>query len=253
MHDEVIVSEFTHQSRVFDRAAVMSSAQTLGALVEMVPQAVGGSWLETACGTGRVARALAPHVDDVLGIDLTDAMLDVGRDEARSAGLDNVHFELGDATALELADASFDGAATRFSLHHVPVPLRVITELARVVRPGGWVIVGDHVADEDADAAAWHQEIERLRDPSHWSCLSSARIRSLGRRAGLELDEESRVALELDFDEWLARSSGATKAAGLISSCLAEHPDGTPSFKLIERDGTRWLVLMYSLTRWRRP
>ena len=93
-------------------------------------------------------------------------------DEARRGGADekiaNVDFSVGDATALEFGDASFDGAVTRLSLHHIPLPGRVVAEMARVVRPGGWVIVGDLVADEaDGEVAAWREEIERLRDPSH--------------------------------------------------------------------------------------
>ncbi len=253
MHRDVVLSEFSHQSRSFDRAAVMSSAETLGALLELVPNGAGGRWLDVACGTGVVTRALAGEVDEVLGIDLTAAMLDVGRREARSAGLPNVAFESGDATALALPAESFDGAVTRFSLHHIPVPRRVITELARVVRPGGLVIIGDHVSDEDAAGAAWHQEIERLRDPSHWSCLSPARIRAVGESAGLRLDEERLIPIELDFDEWLARSSAGADHAELISACLAERPEGTASFKLVERDGSRRLQLVYFLTRWQRP
>ena len=56
--------------------------------------------------------------------------------------------------------------------------------MARVVRPGGWVVVGDHLTDEDADAAAWHQEIERLRDPTHWASQTPARLRAMGEAAG---------------------------------------------------------------------
>jgi len=253
VHDDVIVKEFHHQASVFDGAAVFSSAETLGALLELMPENAGGRWLEVACGTGIVARALASQVEEVLGVDLTAAMLDVGRREVRSAGLGNVRFELGDATALELSDASFDGAVTRFSLHHIPVPGRVIGELARVVRPGGWVILGDHVTAEDAGAAAWHQEIERLRDPSHWGCLSPERIRVLGRNAGLELDLEHLIPFGLDFDDWLRRSTGGAEAADLISLCLAERPAGTPSFKVNETNESRRLELLYSATRWRRP
>lgn len=252
MHRDVIVNEFSHQAEAFDRAAVMRSAQTLGALVELVPPGVGGRWLEVACGSGVIARALAPRVDEVVGVDLTEAMLEVGRREALAAGFDNVRFEVGDATALALTDGSVDGALTRFSLHHIPVPGRVIAEMARVVRPGGWLIIGDHVTDDDAGAAAWHQEIERLRDPSHWSCLSPARIRELGAGAGLELDKEQLTPFTLDFDEWLGRSSAGSEAAQLIGSCLTERPAGTASFAVSERDGARELQLLYSLTRWRR-
>lgn len=78
-----------------------------------------------------------------------------------------------------------------------------------MVRPGGTVVLADHVADADADAAAWSQAIERLRDPSHWACLPLAQLRVLGERLGLELEQEQASALELDFEDWLQRGSGA--------------------------------------------
>src|SRR5881409_3090590 len=111
MEPDQVVREFTHQSESFNVAPVMRSADTLGRLVDLIPAAPGARWLDAACGPGLVARGLAPRV--------------------------------GDAAALDFADASFDGAVTRFSLHHVRVPGRVVAEMARVVRPGGAVVVAD--------------------------------------------------------------------------------------------------------------
>ena len=84
-HENIIVNEFSHQAGAFDRAAVMSSAETLGALVELVGEHPRGRWLEVACGTGVVSRALAGRVAEVHGVDLTAAMLDVARREASAA------------------------------------------------------------------------------------------------------------------------------------------------------------------------
>src|SRR6185503_3403989 len=106
-----------------------------------------------------------------VGVDLTPTMIERARADAADAGVENVTFELGDATALDLPDDSLDGAITRFSLHHIPAPVRVLEEMRRVVRPGGYLVVADHVTDDEGAAAAWHEEIERLRDPSHWACL----------------------------------------------------------------------------------
>src|SRR6478609_2289305 len=143
MYEDSIREEFTHQSRSFGKAAVMTSAETLGALVELVSADAGARWLESACGTGLVSRALAGKVGFVTGVDLTPAMLEQAKGGATDDGVENADFSVGDATALEFADGSFDGGVTRLSLHHIPVPGRAIAELARVVRPGGSVIVGD--------------------------------------------------------------------------------------------------------------
>ena len=185
MHDETLIGEFTHQAADFNAMPVFSAEETLGALLELADPRPDERWLETACGTAHISRALAPRVASVQGIDLTPAMLDQARETAAAEKLDNVSFALGDATALDLPDGEFDAAVTRFSLHHIPLPGRVFTELARVVRPGGKVVVADHVTDEDVDAAIWHTEVERLRDPSHWTNLTPRQLRARGEAAGL--------------------------------------------------------------------
>ena len=252
MYEDSIREEFTHQTDSFAGSPEMSAAQVLGALVELAPADREASWLDVACGPGLVARALAPRVGSVTGVDLTPSMIEKATAEARAAGLQNVSFGPGDATALELEDGSFDGAITRFSLHHIPAPARVIAEMARVVRPGGWVVVGDHLTDDDADASAWHQEIERLRDPTHWASQTVDRLRAMGEAAGLELDHEQVTGIDLDYEEWLGRGSRGAAAAPLIDRLLAE-PAGSECFRVVEEDGGRRLRLRYWLSRWRRP
>jgi SAM-dependent methyltransferase len=252
MYEESIRDEFTHQTDSFARSPAMSAAATLGSVVEMVPADAGARWLETACGPALIAREIAGRVGSVHGIDLTPAMVEKASAEAAAASVDNVDFSLGDATALEFEEASFDGAVNRFSLHHIPVPQRVLAEMARVVRPGGWVVLADHLTDADGDAAAWHEEIERLRDPSHWACLTRERLLAAGEAAGLVLDEEQVIPLDLDFGEWLGRGSGGPDAAALIERLLTKPPASAESFRVAGAGGERRLLLRNSVTRWRR-
>ncbi len=253
MHDGRIIAEFTHQAETFSASTVARSKQMLDGLVALAGPRRDERWLEIACGPGIVSRHLAPHVLEVHGVDMTPAMIAVARREAAAAGHDNLTFSLGDATALELPSADFDGAIARFAIHHVPVPGRLFAELARVVRPGGRIVMADHVADDDADAAAWSQEIERLRDPSHWACLPLSRLRELGSSAGLELEHEEVVPLRLDFADWVERGSGGPEARALIEDQLARRPERTGCFAVIEDDGRRVLELRLWLSRWRRP
>jgi SAM-dependent methyltransferase len=252
MYEESIRDEFTHQADSFARSPVPSMAETLGAVVEMVPADPEARWLETACGPAIVGRAIAARVGSVHGVDLTPAMVEKAAAEAAATGVGNIEFSLGDVTALSFDDASFDGAVNRFSLHHIPAPQRVLEEMARVVRPGGWVVVADHLTDADADAAAWHEEIERLRDPSHWACLTRERLLALGEGAGLSLDEEQVIPLDLDFGEWLGRGSGGPTAAALIERRLTEVPASAESFRVSGEGDERRLALRNSVTRWRR-
>lgn len=251
-HDRAIDRAFTEQASTFNSSAVANAPGILGAIVEFARPQPTERWLEAACGPGIVTRRLAGMVDSVHGVDLTPAMIETARREAESAGIANATFGVSDATATGLQSATFDGAVTRFSIHHVPVPARLFTELARLVRPGGKIVIADHLADRDAEARSWAQEIERLRDPSHWACLSADRLYTLGERAGLELEREQRLAFELDFEDWLRRGTPDPAARELAELALAERPHGTDCFALKDRQQGRALTLQIWLGLWLR-
>jgi SAM-dependent methyltransferase len=252
-HSGAIRDEFAHQADSFARSPTMSLAETLGVLVDLVPEDPAARWVEVACGPGLIARTMAAQVGSVVGIDLTPAMIERARADAMQAGVENVSFELGDATALPLADDSLDGAITRFSLHHIPAPIRVLEEMVRVVRPGGYVIVSDFVTDDDGESAAWQEQIERLRDPSHWALLTPSRIAGLAERVGLEADLDRVVPFEIDFEEWLNRASGGAANAKLIERLRAEAPPEAASLRVTGEPPNRTLHYRNSLHRWRLP
>jgi SAM-dependent methyltransferase len=252
MYEESIRAEFTHQTESFARNEVVKKAETLRALVELVPEDPEARWLETACGPGIIARAVATRVGRVHGVDLTPSMIEKAGEEAAREGVGNVEFSVGDATALAFGDGSFDGAVTRFSFHHIPAPWRVMGEMARVVRPGGRVVVSDFIADPDREVYAAVEEIERLRDPSHWGCLTAEQLRTIGTEFGLELESEQLIPFDLDYDDWLRRGSGGPATAELIDQLLERLPEGCGCFRVYEEDGARRLALVNSVTRWRR-
>ncbi len=242
-HDDIVARAFTAQADSFAHSAVANASAALDAIVAAAAPQSADAWLEAACGPGIVGRRLAPLVDRVHGVDMTPAMVTRAREAGARAGLENVTFEVGDATATGLPGGSFDGAVTRFALHHIPLPGRVVTEMARLVRPGGAVVLADHLADDDSEAFAWSQEIERLRDPSHWASLTRDRLRALAADASLRPDGETVVDLELDFDDWLVRGTADGASRALVERGLADAPATARHFHVQDRAGHRTLVL----------
>ena len=121
------------------------------------------------------------------------------------------------------------------------------------MRPGGAVILADHVTSDDVEAATWHQEIERLRDPSHWACLTPRGVRRLGERAGLVLEREQVSPFHLDFEEWIVRGSGGERSRALIDHALGERVPAPEVFRVhAKKNGERVLELRYSLSLWGR-
>ncbi|MGO9954623.1 MAG: class I SAM-dependent methyltransferase [Solirubrobacteraceae bacterium] len=251
-HARHIDQAFTNQAASFNASAVPNAPEILETIVEQTRPQPGERWLEAACGPGVVSRRLAASAESVHGVDATAAMIEIARREAAAAELDNVTFEVGDATATSLPDASFDGAVSRFSVHHIQVPSRLFAELARVVRRGGTVAILDHLADPDAEARSWAQEIERLRDASHWASLSDTRLRELGSAAGLDLEHEQRFPFELDFDDWLHRGTDNQAVGDLIELSLADRPEGSDCFSVTTQPAGRVLRLQMWLGVWRR-
>lgn len=251
-HLREVSDAFERQADSFAASAVANADRLLQALLDAAQPAGGERWLDAACGPGIVARALASRAAHVIGVDATAAMVQVAREAAAKAGLDNVTFEVGDALNTRHPAGSFDGTVTRFAIHHIPGPGRLFDELARLVRPGGRVVVLDHLADQDAEARSWVQEVERLRDPSHWASLSPGMMRNLGEQAGLTLVEERSFDFELDFDGWLRRGTDDPTAAALIDHALALRPAGTERFAVLAKPEGRVLRLQMWLGSWSR-
>jgi ubiquinone/menaquinone biosynthesis C-methylase UbiE len=105
-----------------------------------------GDVLEVAIGTGRNL----PYYPDgirLTGIDFSPEMLGVARREAERLGR-QVDLRLGDAQALDLPDASFDTVVCTLVLCGIPDDRRAVAEMKRVLRPGGRLLLLDHVAGE---------------------------------------------------------------------------------------------------------
>jgi ArsR family transcriptional regulator len=96
---------------------------------------------DLGCGTGPVSEQVAPHVGKVIGVDSSDAMLEAAR--GRLKGLDNVDLRQGDLTSIPIDDASVDAAVLELVLSYVSEPTVVVRELARILKPGGKVVIVD--------------------------------------------------------------------------------------------------------------
>jgi ubiquinone/menaquinone biosynthesis C-methylase UbiE len=107
-----------------------------------------GETLEVAVGTGLNLPSYGKQVQ-LAGIDFSSAMLAVARDRAARLGRP-VDLSVADALALPFPDASFDTAVCTFSLCAIPDDRLAVAEMARVLRPGGQLLLADHI-----EASAW--------------------------------------------------------------------------------------------------
>ena len=122
-----------------------------------------GEVLEVAIGTGRNL----PHYPQgirLTGIEFSPAMLELASRQADQLG-HKVDLRLGDAQALDLPDASFDTVVCTLSLCAIPDERRAIAEMRRVLRPGGRLLLLDHVAAAPRWVRAIQWLLERVTIP----------------------------------------------------------------------------------------
>ncbi len=141
---EALGEAYDRTAQEYDQVA---GANYLKALRSLLPFANVGplpAILDVGCGTGinllELARVLGP-CRELVGLDLSAGMLDVARRKAASAGV-AATFHVGDAEALPLPDASFDLVVCNSAYHWFPDRARAMTEMARVLRPGGQLLLG---------------------------------------------------------------------------------------------------------------
>jgi ubiquinone/menaquinone biosynthesis C-methylase UbiE len=203
-HLKRVADEFTRQAQTFEAWAENVDAAVGARFGTALGRAARGRLIDVACGPGVVTAALAANAVSVVAFDATEPMLEKAKARCAKAGLGNVEFRTGDAENLPFADAQFDGAVTRAALHHFADPQRAISEIFRVLRPGGVAIFSDVVSSEDAGESRLHNAIERLRDPSHVRMLPASELESDARQAGFINLEAASWDISRELEEWFS-------------------------------------------------
>ena len=103
--------------------------------------------LEVGIGTG-LNLPLYPPAARLIGIDLSQEMLDKAVERVQTLAMPNVTLKFMDATALDFGDNEFDKALATYTISAVPDPVAVLREMRRVVKPGGVIVILNHFRSE---------------------------------------------------------------------------------------------------------
>lgn len=181
----------------YGRSRLLPSLQKK-ALAELRPGA-GDRLLDVACGAGKLVIEVAPHVDRAVGIDLSGGMLELARSRLHAApearSLANVEFLQGPSDALPFDDRSFTALVCTTALHHFPDPQRSIDEMARVLAPGGRLVIGD--AARDLLTTRLADRLYKRFEEGHVGLQRKRDIEAMLTRAGLRVTNSRHVWLRI--------------------------------------------------------
>ena len=248
---KAIQASFTRQAENFETKAMSFSKQEyLEHTVSCANPKKTETVLEVAAGTCVCGRSLAPLVQKVTCLDMTAAMLAVGKDMAEKEGLCNMNFVQGDAERLPFLDDGFDIVISRLAFHHFANPKRCFSEMARVLKPGGKLVVIDMEAAEETLRAV-EDEIETLRDPSHMRNLSRNDFAGLFENYHLTITAADCTEIPVSLTAWLALTQTSEGVAAKITQRLRDEMAGgsLTGFQPYEKDGEiyfnqRWLMMI---------
>jgi len=228
-----VQAQFGATAEAYVQSAVHATGADLARMVELAGLRGDERVLDIATGGGHTALAFAPHVAVVVASDLTPDMLAAARRFVEGQGSSNVRFEQADAEDLPFGDASFDVVTCRVAAHHFADIGTFALETARVLRPGGRLLLSDTVAPEDAELDAYINAIEKLRDPTHVRDYTLSEWRDVLSAVGLHVALAEPFPKTIHFDDWCVRARVADHArAELRRRMLGASPEAREAFAI---------------------
>jgi ubiquinone/menaquinone biosynthesis C-methylase UbiE len=145
--------------------------------------------LDVGCGTGAAVRIAASTVERAVGVDLSPAMLSRARELA--AGIPTVEFAEAESAHLPVGEGEFTAILCTTSFHHYPDPGAALTEMARVLTPGGRLVIGDRSGDRLISRIA--DRVLRVVEPGHVHLYRAEELGQMLYRAGFARVEVRRL------------------------------------------------------------
>ncbi|MEN6479529.1 MAG: class I SAM-dependent methyltransferase [Anaerolineales bacterium] len=237
---------FSQRAAFYTTSQTHSDAAQLESLVALAAPQPDWTVLDVGTGTGHTALTMAPHAASVVGIDLTIEMLAQARLLEQAQGL-RLSWALADAEALPFATASFDLVTCRRSAHHFHDLGRALAEMARVVEPGGVVLIDDRSIPEDEAIDTLMNQLDVWHDHSHVREYRASEWVAMLSEAGLAVTHVEGYAQHRSFTSF-AHGAGDEDLAGMRARLAAATPHERALLALEERDGelyfNNWYVVL---------
>jgi ubiquinone/menaquinone biosynthesis C-methylase UbiE len=179
-------------ARNYDKQMAFWERRLFGDGRQWVCAQATGEVLEVAIGTGR-NLPYYPQGIHLTGVDFSPAMLQLARRQADRFGR-KVDLRLGDAQALDFPDACFDTVVCTLSLCAIPDERRAVAEMKRVLRPGGRLLLLDHVAAAPRWVRAVQWLLERITRPLGEEHLRRRPLRQV-QAEGFQIESQERTKL----------------------------------------------------------
>ena len=243
-HHAFVSNAFGPLANEYLTSAVHASGEDLDHIEARVRGRSTARALDLGCGGGHVCYRVAPHVAEVIALDISPQMLETVSRTASERGLYNIIARQGAAEGLPFSNGHFDFVLSRFSAHHWPDFESGLRESRRVLAADGTAIFIDSVAPAVPLLDSHLQTLELIRDPSHVRNYTLPEWVAALARAGFEVSSMQRRRLRIEFTSWVARTRTPTLLVEAIRFLQQNAPQEVCRHFAIEPDGSFLLEAM---------
>jgi ubiquinone/menaquinone biosynthesis C-methylase UbiE len=234
-HDEVVRRSFARQVTLFSGPDSPFARRPSGTASWIEALSDDMIVLDVACGAAHAAEPIASRVRQVIGIDLTCALLRIGSQRLREGGISNVLLQEANAESLPFVEASFDVVYCRSSLHHFADPSNAVSEMNRVCRVGGRVVLVDLIAPLP-DVRDRFDHVHRLIDPSHVRTFTESELVAAVPGGSDSVTYADTSIIRLPIDIAFTDQSESAEVLDLLGSEARGESEPT-GFDPVEEDG----------------
>jgi ubiquinone/menaquinone biosynthesis C-methylase UbiE len=204
---ELVKAQFDKQASNFNDWSVQRNREYLDGYLGFCRITPDDELLDLACGTGEFALYAATKVKCVVGVDISNGMLAIGRANLGERGITNVDLLCHDVTHTPFEDGSFSLVTCRNALHHMENHCQVVEEMARCCRSEGSVATLDISAYPDPQVNSFFEQLEKLIDVSHTATLTQQTMLEDVQHSGLAVQDTFGLEVELSFPEYLGHAA----------------------------------------------
>lgn len=205
MIETKVRQQYDRLAEIYDRRWDHYISDTLSFLKTWANLSSSATLLDIGCGTGEFERLILAEcpTQQMVGVDISEEMLAIARQKLYDYA--NVSFQLASASVLPFTDHSFDVIVSASSFHYFDNPIAALTEMQRVVKPSGQVIILDWC--KDFILCRLCDVLLHLIDPAYQQCYTQAAFHQLLTDAGFDICRTRRVRFGLVWGLMIATAT----------------------------------------------
>jgi ubiquinone/menaquinone biosynthesis C-methylase UbiE len=218
--NQIVKDQFNKQAQNFNHWDITQNEKIHQSLFIFCGLQPGDVLLDAACGTGAFAIFAAKKIKTVKGVDISENMIEIARQQAKKSGLKNIEFTCHDVENIPCGNETFPVVLSKSALHHMKNYETVFKEMIRCCQKGGRICIEDIIVYDDKKLDDFFEALEVEVDRSHNHSLSKHTIFNLYKQHYIKVLRLFESTVELDVDDYVNHAVQSKNSKQKINQLL---------------------------------